>query len=980
MRPNRPGLATTPSSLDFQTHGRPSSPGSGARLGLITGILPGLISAGGRVGRCLGLLAALAGGWLVVPLPAALAGELPVYRFTVHLDTAKHTISGRMVVEFAPDDPRWRKEIWFHLPPNRFLREDRRGRRRNIESLTFASGFSRQRRDDPVWPSGFSSGGVKIERITTAGGQELTFAFEDNPAIPNGFHPGRALMRVRLGDAAAGGGKRAIVVHFTTRLPRRYWEGWSQAGILIEQWHPVLANFSGGKWERDPFAPRPGRFAANLTVDREGRVFMGRAQAADVSPRRFFHLPLNRGEPLRSLPLVFVTTPNVIARHDYDFSLYSFYGKGQQRVGRLALDIGDNFLTFVREKYGLTPPGSRIALIAADIPTGDIRTVGNIVLIPKDFYSNHRVLDRIFLAQLARALAQIWFGEAVWSDRDRQSWLHLGLPGYLAMEYFQSLFGWNAGIHSVVDWLQPKLREHFYEAPVRSNMRAGRDAPLLISLSRYHREQVARLNAHNKAPLIFRTLFYLMGPRAFRQALNAFYFKHRFTAVTSASLSKAFSNSAGTSLKAFFQEWFSGTPRIDFAVISVVEKKTPRGVLVTARLARTGATLLPVEVRVTSEAGDIHAVRWEAGAGTIELEFELQAPLELLQIDPEEYWLELDRKNNHSQTLFRLRPFFDWPKQREVLVTLRGTAGNNNLDGNYLGVGVRVLLDENNQFDIIPIWAERTGFTNYRAAWVRRNFLSPDLSISIGANRLRGLQSQNLRLIYTVLNTDAFMVRSAISFNYEEVDAIFLGGQGEAIAQPKGRANNIRYNFDFIRKAGLYYEGGLRLRITDSHPSYDSDFEFTTLRTDLRQKLYLGESFSVSLALIRGVSRGTPPIQKRFDLSGPLRGYPRVVNLAFEEMVAGKLDLGFVLAREGSGSLLKIRKVTGFLFGDAGRGWNNDENPRDRPWRKDVGIGLEVWVNLLRLTEFPLRMEVAYPIGDPEYTEPQYILFGTFRF
>ncbi|MEE8433335.1 MAG: hypothetical protein V3S64_00975, partial [bacterium] len=835
----------------------------------MTGLISVFISAGGRLCQCrrLGLLAALAWGWLAVPFPAALAGELPVYRFTVHLDTRQHTIRGRMVVEFAPDDPRWRREIWFHLPPNRFLREDRRGRRRNLESLTFGAGFIRQRRDDPVWPSGFSAGGVKIERITTAGGRELTFDFEDNPSLPNGFHPGRALMRVRLGNALAGGGKRAMIIHFTTRLPRRYWEGWSKAGILAEQWHPVLANFSGGRWERDPFAPRPGRFEANVTVDREGRLFMGRARAADVSAQRSFYLRLDREKPLRSLPLVFVTTPNVIAHHDYDFSLYSFFGEGQQRVGRLALEIGNDFFTFVREKYGLPPPESRVVIIAADIPPGDIRTVGSIVLIPRDFYSNHPFLDRIFLAQLARALAQIWFGEAVWSNRDLQSWLQLGLPGFLALDYFQSLFGWDAGIHGIIDWLQPRLREHFFEAPVRGNMHAERDAPLLISLSKYPREHVARLNAHNKGPLIFRMLFYVMGPRAFRQALNAFYFKHRFTVVTSASISKAFSDFVGTNLGPFFREWFDGTPLVDFQVKSVAEKKTPRGVLVTARLTRTGAAMLPVEVRATSEAGEIHSVRWEAGAETITLEFLMQAPLESVQIDPNEYWLELNRKNNHSKTLFRVRPLFDWPKQREVLVTLRGTLGSNNVDGNYLGVGARVILSENDHFEFIPIWGERSGFTNYRASLVRRRFLTPGLTLGISARDLGGLRSQNLSLRYTLFDSDAFQVNSGIEFNFERVDSIFLVDRGEVISQPEGRANNVQYDISLTRKAGLYYGGVLGLTVIDSNPGYGSDFEYTTFRTNLNQTLYLGESYSVALAVIRGGSIGTPPLQKRHDLT-----------------------------------------------------------------------------------------------------------------
>ena len=80
------------------------------------------------------------------------------------------------------------------------------------------------------------------------------------------------------------------------------------------------------------------------------------------------------------------------------------------------------------------------------------------------------------------------------------------------------------------------------------------------------------------------------------------------------------------------------------------------------------------------------------------------------------------------------------------------------------------------------------------------------------------------------------------------------------------------------------------------------------------------------------------------------------------------------------GTTAQVRQLTAFVFGEGGRGWNNGEHFDDRPKRQDAGIGLELRINVLRLAEFPIRMDVAYPLHDPEYRKPQFILFGVLNF
>ena len=68
------------------------------------------------------------------------------------------------------------------------------------------------------------------------------------------------------------------------------------------------------------------------------------------------------------------------------------------------------------------------------------------------------------------------------------------------------------------------------------------------------------------------------------------------------------------------------------------------------------------------------------------------------------------------------------------------------------------------------------------------------------------------------------------------------------------------------------------------------------------------------------------------------------------------------------------------FFGDVGKGWNNGENFDDAITRRDVGIGFNIDLSLLNVLDFPLRVEVAFPVGDPEFKDRQVILLQALSF
>ncbi len=925
----------------------------------------------------LGAVAALAG--LAAPTPAAWALEVPVYRFTVQVDATAHTLSGELRLELDPADPRLGDVLWFHLPPNRFLAFDTRGRRRNTDSLAFATKFREEEAFDPIWPAGYNPGRIAIERVETDSGVPLAYDFADNPRVPPGYSVRDTLLRVHLGAAP---GAHVLLIRFTTTLPQRYRDGWSGAGILAEQWYPILANRPGGSWDFDVFAPCAGRYAAAVTVTQDGQLFLGHGWSFAAQAGTPNLMPLD-ANPLRVMPLVFMAAQPVEVHHTYDLSLYVYHQPGHERMGRLALQVAADFRRFVRDKYRLPPPDTRIAMIEVDGPPGDIRTVGSLILIPENYFQTSPLLERVFLAQLSRAVAQVWFGEAVWSNRDTQTWLNLGLAGYLALDYFASLYGWNAGIHDLLDWLQPKYREHFFEAPLRDLIRRGEDAPAMISLRSSPLERVAQLIAFNKAPIVLRTLYYVVGPDAFARGLNALYFHHRYQEVTLETLQHEMTDVSGMDLQPFFQEWFYGTPHINFAIEHYDQHTVPGGYEVQVHVRRTPLPELPVDVQVVTASGKSFEQRWGGDAERAVLTFALPEPAATIAIDPEEYWLELDRKDNRSEILYRVRPIFDWPKQRELLVTLKGIIGGNYTDGNYYGLGVSVALDENNEVRVIPIYGQRTGYTNYLLRWSHAEFLLPDLDLTLSAQHLAGANQQGLALGYTLLDTDTHRIQTVLELASTTIGAItIVNPDGTLISQAPGRSNNVQLQMQYARKPGLYFGGGVGLQVVDSRSNYRSDFQYTTYELSGFQTLTLGSSHSFNLRLTGGHTEGGPALHARFPLSGPelLRGYPRTSFLTTEEIATAQLDYGYVLTRRPIGASTQIRRLTLFLFGDEGRGWNVGEHYFARPKRQDVGIGLELQINVLRLAEFPIRMDLAYPVHDEEYHKPQFILLGLLTF
>lgn len=859
---------------------------------------------------------------------------------------------------------------------------DPRGRRRDLDSYPFERQVNAED-IDPLLPEGFSPSGVDILSAQDAQGT-LNAVLEANPLVPLGYAADSALLRVSAPD---GRPLAEVTIRFRTHLPHRYLDGWSDSGLFLESWYPTLAAWKEQGWDLDPNEPTPAHFTGTIDVDGKGWLIVGPGLMthSESSAR------VDLGEtllPARSLPIVFLSSAEPRPFKAGRGRGVSFSVAGGERIDRVSRAVAERFCDYLNESYELSMPETRpdvpgnLVLVQWDLPTGDMRTLGHIVLIPKVHRHDDPLLDRLYTAKLARAIARVWFGETVWANEDREAWLPLGMSGYLALEFFESLYGWDGRIHTITDWLNPRYREHFLEAPVRDIIFSNEDAPLLISLTGYPYRRTAVVVAHYKSVLVLRTLSFVVGQRAFRQALTEFYREQSYRVATHTEFAQIVSRESGQRLDWFFADWFEGTARLDYEIVSWGKVPIENGHLVQVLMKRTGVRRMPIEVEATDVLGDKAVARYdgESEIGTIYLS--LPAEPVSIRLDPKEYLIELDRRNNQTSPAVRFRPFYDWAKQSDVLVTLQGRIGGNAIDGNYAGLGLEVPINETNTVQAIPIYGEFTQWNNYDLSWSRTRFLLPRMDLGVSIEKLGGTTHQTANLAYSYLMPDWLHADSSAAARIEKVEPASRVSGDHIVVQDSGPANNLGFgsSISFVWSDALTTT--LAGNVEHSEPAYTSDFTYTRWDSSIAESLRFNPNHEISLSLVRDGTEGQAPIQKEILIGGPalLRGYPRTLNLVYEQAAGARLSYQAVLARGIWGGAIQLRKLSMFLFGDVAKGWDNNQTPDQMPQRQDVGIGFEMRVNVISFVEFPVRMDVAFPINDSQYRSPQIILFEALAF
>lgn len=263
-----------------------------------------------------------------------------------------------------------------------------------------------------------------------------------------------------------------------------------------------------------------------------------------------------------------------------------------------------------------------------------------------------------------------------------------------------------------------------------------------------------------------------------------------------------------------------------------------------------------------------------------------------------------------------------------------------------------------------------------------RNFLAPRLSLNVPRRKVGGTELQGIGFSYGFPPSDSYLLAVQTQYRWEWVLNPITASQtvdGTETVQSGTNVNNFILAHTFVWGHQLTHPTSWRTIYERSSPALGSDFDYSKLSVNLSQEWEFGGDHLIIGEFLRGGIDGAAPTTKHFLLGGPgvLRGYPRAEKLLHEQFAALRLEYHFVISRAIFGTNLQTRRWTAILFGDVGKGWQNGENPESQPQRQDIGLGLTIDIDVIGQLQAPIRMEIAYPINDPEFKNPKVILFQT---
>ena len=331
---------------------------------------------------------------------------------------------------------------------------------------------------------------------------------------------------------------------------------------LTGTWHPRLEGLA--HWKLTALLP-PG-YEAVSEADRISRV------KKDGGTEFIFDFP----HPVDGLSLVATDRYEVIRDSFGDRELYAYFFKEDR-------DLAKTYLLYAKKYFELyekllTPyPYKRFSIVENFLSTG--YSMPAFTLLGQDVVR----LPFIVETSLGHEILHQWFGNSVYSDREKGNWEE-GLTTYLADHWYEEQKGKG--------WEYRKQLLVNYGAYVNST----NEFPL--SEFRSRTGLPSRSIGYGKAAMVFHLLRTMTGDETFFGALRDLIGQRQFTAASWDDIKNVFEKRSGRDLATFFHQWLREKGLVDIRVESASIRRKAGMFELTIKVARKNSAVA-VELPLT---------------------------------------------------------------------------------------------------------------------------------------------------------------------------------------------------------------------------------------------------------------------------------------------------------------------------------------------------------------------------------------------
>ncbi|MFQ5604115.1 MAG: M1 family aminopeptidase [bacterium] len=453
-------------------------------------------------------------------------------------------------------------------------------------------------------------------------------------------------------------------------------------------------------------------------------------------------------------------------------------------------------------------------------------------------------------------VGHIYFYGILANNEWKEAWLDEGFTSFQTRWYLETRYGkWGYDRPAFLqraNWLNQHrpsktLRERERDAAV-NYINSARNQPISKVSHQFDEPMAYRQNAYTKGAFFFDMLKYLVGEETFSKICQEYFQRWKFKHVNEARFKRVCEDVSGKDLDWFFKQWLHDSLTLDYALGKVEKKEIQDKWHTRVEVLRKHRGVMPVEVQLTTQAGDTLLQRWDGFDESGELTFVTGSKPQKIVVDPNDAILDKTRLNNGPlQFVFAYDyPGMSYQPRHAYLITWRPAFWFNQVDKVRVGGRLKGRYGKSRNL--------------YLGAWFgvdsqqldgRFSYSNPIMPL--GKNTRGTLFIQKMEGRFEIDAHIAFVKgkyltlpprhRLWVGFNHSRL----LTGEGEryvrreldqkndveVITWEPGKVNNVyvRYQFD---PRGLDWYSNLLAGVDLLHDDWGSDFSYSTVFTTFK--------------------------------------------------------------------------------------------------------------------------------------------------
>ncbi|MFC1732265.1 M1 family metallopeptidase [candidate division KSB1 bacterium] len=603
------------------------------------------------------------------------------YTINVILDADRKQLIGSERISWRNISTVSTSELHFHLYWNAFMS--------NSTSLARENGGMLPGNPEMEEDFGFT----EITKLSILNGPEITssiqFISPDDGNIQD-----RTVCKVMLPGQVAPGETIELELEFRAKIPRVLLRaGYAREFVFAAQWFPKIGVFESGSWNchqyhlNSEFYADYGVYNVNITVPNDYIVgatgeLINKVRNPNTTTFTYFQEDVHDFAWVADTQFIEFTGT---FEHDSlsNVHLTLLIQPDHEAQAERHLNAAKAALKYYGEWYGEYPYSTLTIVDApydADAANGmeypTLITAGTSWIAPAKYLQPESVIVHEFGHQY-------WYG-LVGNNEFEEPWLDEGITSYVQAKILKEHFGSNVRLFKVGG--VPFYGETFYvidDIPliaywgviqVDSRLRRLRNYLNLPNADPIRSSSWEVLNslsysnaAYNKPALMLGTLENLIGEEMMRTVLMTYLQNWKFDHPSSSDFIDNFNQVTGENWNWFFDQVLSGTGVIDYTVSEIENRKitseddqtggnfdidaVDQGIFETIAssvvLRRLGDVILPVEVKVVFEDGEVLNEIWDGRDRWMIYSFSRTAGIEYVEVDPEhKILLDVNYTNN----------------------------------------------------------------------------------------------------------------------------------------------------------------------------------------------------------------------------------------------------------------------------------------------------------------------------------------------